>query len=552
MSNSAGSDDDDSQSNGGGGVPVQVPGASGGSGTPTVSASLFPAGLGSTRATPMFVQQIPTPKSVSISPYGNFSDLTQKSGKALWREVVMADDDQVRLDMNVTNSKAIIELFQDKAITFCWMGHMNIPTAGTGMVHAVPATTPAGNPKFNADISDYKNLVDDFSHITLEQVMAFASWFMGDEHQPRAVRRATLKMKYIDVNAPGNSGLVARFKHECRTVSTMLWHTIRNHLTATSFKALMVRKKDFLYVCEETGNYTCEGFTLLRMVFQVVKPNVIVDVKDLQTKMERITLLSADNNFHTLSTKLEELQQEINAEKGHSFCTDDKLLTELFRAAETTTNEAFALDIRLAKSAWITQKVTDKDTIIADLNLIYRNMIADGSWGKVSSSDSKIIALTTQMSDLKKQYANTKPASKGGNKKGSTKAPQEVGKNWRYTKKGETIKCPDTGATLKWCPLHGDGAYMPANHDHDKWLLDKKRKKAEYEETKAARKRVKFDDGASSSKSAKVKDEKHPSQLQLSSALRQSLVTQCSMTPSEADSLISKAYASSIDGSLKE
>ena len=76
----------------------------------------------------------------------------------------------------------------------------------------------------------------------------------------------------------------------------------------------MVRKKDFLYVCEETGTPTCEGFTLLRMVYQVVKPNVIVDVNEIQRKMEKITLLSCGNDFHVLSTKLEELQQEINAE----------------------------------------------------------------------------------------------------------------------------------------------------------------------------------------------------------------------------------------------
>jgi hypothetical protein len=52
------------------------------------------------------------------------------------------------------------------------------------------------------------------------------------------------------------------------------------------------------------------------MIFTVVKPDVIVDVKDLQNKMEKLTILTADNNFHTLSTTLEELQQQINAEKG--------------------------------------------------------------------------------------------------------------------------------------------------------------------------------------------------------------------------------------------
>jgi hypothetical protein len=66
------------------------------------------------------------------------------------------------------------------------------------------------------------------------------------------------------------------------------------------------------------------------MVYTVVKPILVVDIKDLQLKMERMILLTADNNFHTLATSLKELQQEIIAEKGVQVCKDDKLLTEFF------------------------------------------------------------------------------------------------------------------------------------------------------------------------------------------------------------------------------
>ena len=155
-------------------------------------------------------------------------------------------------------------------------------------------------------------------------------------------------------------------------------------------------------------------------------------------------------------------------------CKNDKLLTELFRATEATTNGAFAMDIRRAKSAWITGKITDKNVIINDLNGLYRNMVADRSWKKVSSAFSKIIALTTQVCDLKKQLVNS-DCPKGYGKQGKdhktpTKPGKEVGKNWRYTKVGDTLKCPDMGATLKWCPHHGTGAYMPMDHNHKEWL----------------------------------------------------------------------------------
>ena len=65
-------------------------------------------------------------------------------------------------------------------------------------------------------------------------------------------------------------------------------------------------------------------------------------------------------------------------------------------------------------------------------------------------------------------------------------------------------------------------------------------------------KRVRFEgDKAPKSVGEKRSDEKHPSKLQLSSALCQSLVAQCSMMPTKADSILSQAFASAT-GSLKE
>ena len=340
-------------------------------------------------------------------------------------------------------------------------------------------------------------------------------------------------------------------------VSCLVWHTIKNHFSATSYKSLFVCKKDFAYECEETGDIVYNGYTLLRMIFMVVKPNVVIDVKDLQLKMEKMTIISADNNFHTLSMKLEELQQEINAEKGDDFCKDDKLLTELFRAAEATTNEALALDIRTAKNAWITGKQTDKNAIINDLNILYRNMVAEGSWKKTSTADSKIIALTTQVANLNKQIKESDP--KTGGKSKDPKNPKktgkkgEEGKNWRYTKVGDMIKCPESGATLKWCPHHGTGAYMPADHNHKEWAENKHKRQGKWEQKRDA-KRVRFEgDKGDKTKpdGGKRTDEKHPSKLQLSSALRRSLVTRCSMTPTEADSILDQAFASA-NGALKE
>jgi hypothetical protein len=77
--------------------------------------------------------------------------------------------------MTVTNSKAIVDLFQDNAITYRWMHFMCIPTAGTGAIATNLKLSPSGKDLYQADLSNFKNLIEDFNHITLEQVMALAS-----------------------------------------------------------------------------------------------------------------------------------------------------------------------------------------------------------------------------------------------------------------------------------------------------------------------------------------------------------------------------------------
>eukprot|EP00957_Ditylum_brightwellii_P175306 13345873-Ditylum_brightwellii.AAC.1 len=92
---------------------------------------------------------------------------------------------------------------------------------------------------------------------------------------------------------------------------------------------------------------------------------------------------------------MEELQQEINAQKGETHLKDNTLLTKLFCAAEATTNKKFVAIVDQQKVALITGKIKDKNTIVDDLTMIYHNMVAEGSWGKTSNKDAKILALTT-------------------------------------------------------------------------------------------------------------------------------------------------------------
>eukprot|EP00957_Ditylum_brightwellii_P200407 15278294-Ditylum_brightwellii.AAC.1 len=147
---------------------------------------------------------------------------------------------------------------------------------------------------------------------------------------------------------------------------------------------------------------------------------------------------------------MEELQQEINAQKGETYLKDNTLLTKLFCAVKATTNKKFAAILNQHKMAWITGKIKDKNTIDDDLTTIYRNMVAEGSWDKTSNKDAKILALTTSyeaskncMADLEKRI---KKLSSGKNPKDKDKYNSKSKKNWQFTKVKTYVTHPKTGA----------------------------------------------------------------------------------------------------------
>ena len=187
--------------------------STGGSGGDAMtSGPVFLLEFGSAK-TPMYFKSVLTLKTTAVSPYGNFLDVSSKEQKLLWREMVKPDANVVPLKMTVTNSKAIIDLFTDKVITFRWIHFMRIPLHGEGVAGPIPNKTPSGRMTYNITLSVFKNLIEDTNHLTLDDVMAFASRFMGDLSTPCAVRpHNNMTMKFFDTNALGNNSFVACYK----------------------------------------------------------------------------------------------------------------------------------------------------------------------------------------------------------------------------------------------------------------------------------------------------------------------------------------------------
>ena len=452
-----------------------------------------------------------------------------------------------RFEVSASTSERVLDWIKPWSVTYNTSRFLMIPTAGTGTV-APDVLEENGIKKMNVDLSGHFDMIKEYSHYSTTDVMAYMAWVMGDPSS--AVRKKhddpKKHMMYpLDTTLTGNPGKVALFKVQMRQVAQVLYYALKNAMTDEAYKSFSLQERKFMYFDAETQDIIWDGFTFLSLVLDVIKPDTVVQVKTLETQFKAITLASCKGCFRTLVTTLENKAAEINEVAGEVRISNNMLLTQIFETAEKAPNEAFKMDLTIAKSSWVTGKQTDKDVIIADLTKLYVNKQDEGTWKTGSEKDAKIIALTTQVENVKRSLNALKSVHfKQGTPPGTGKS--SAGKAakadaWKFEFKGKTKEVG--GAKFEWCKDHGSGMYMPSPHDHSAW----KKRKAEKKEAWEAR-RQKRDKKGPSDQTKAASSSKTPDKLTLSKNLRASLVTRFHMSAGEADQVFNEAY----DESLKE
>ena len=88
--------------------------------------------------------------------------------------------------------------------------------------------------------------MEDYPHLTDEQVMNFSWWIYGDEIQ-KLKKSTNMVMKVIDLNAEVNQGMVNCLKIRICILSGVVHMTFKNHVTLQSYKSFLPEKKSFWY-----------------------------------------------------------------------------------------------------------------------------------------------------------------------------------------------------------------------------------------------------------------------------------------------------------------
>eukprot|EP00984_Skeletonema_dohrnii_P024462 scaffold13581_cov72-Skeletonema_dohrnii-CCMP3373.AAC.2 len=509
----------------------------------TIQAAAGTATNPSTPGTSAPASAVATPTDSSIIvPKGDWTDISSKVGRHDWQQAITRPAHLGQLSASLANGDAIINRFEAISIANSWREHLQIPTAGSGALAATSTQTPGGTTIASFEFTEHKDLIKDLNSFDEAIMSRFASFVFGDLTQglsARTDKKLTIKRLNLQDTVEANR-LAAIHKYRLRVISRLIYSTLENHMTKTTMDALLVSKAKFQFTCEETGKVHYDGFMALYLILSQVKPATVVDIETLRKKMDSMKLCQFHYNVRDMFTAFQDTRQKMIAEKGAAACDDSQFLTYLFKALATSNNTSFHTEVSAQKRAWSMGRAgyTTPQQIIDSLTLLYKNLVAEKEWGKTSdASTTKLLAMTTQVSELEKQL-KAQDAALVRLKDSSTalttlqdkdKDKVKLG-SWRTTKVGESTKHPATGEVHKWCNHHGKhGCYMPADHDHDAWVEKKKSRAGGPDKKRQDPKSVSFAD--------------HPKKLKLSQKLKSALVTGMYISEPELDDLMK-----SVDG----
>ncbi len=254
------------------------------------------------------------------------------------------------------------------------------------------------------------------------------------------------------------------------------------------------------------------------------------------------------------------LLQEIHAKTGKASYSDQRFVTNLFQALESTPTDKFLTFVDQIKSQFIMEEISLPSDIIQKLDKMHRNMVADGSWLNTKEKDTKIVLLTSAIQEVKKKYGELakkflfdtgkggSPGNKGGASSDSGKKQMKTRcPEWQVTKKGNTIE--HEGWKYVWFPKHTSkdgsisGLYMPFPHDHNEWVKAKAAKTAAYKKRKEEAK--KSEGKANSAKKARHNGK--ALKLALGEKMTTALITQHHMTQTESETLFDSVYKKTME-----
>ena len=328
--------------------------------------------------------------------------------------------------------------------------------------------------------------------------------------------------------------------------SNVVTKIVENGVTPSSFEDLMLKKDAFMFQNATTKEIELDGPTMLYIVLKKVDPETVVGLDTVEEKLQKMKLADYKNDVDAMLTEIETLHQVLkdNGAAPKESKYRKYILEALISGPNPKYNEFVSRVMDDVESGIGAMAHYSPDEIIAAARARYNNMEEKGLWDQVDPRDAQIMALVTEVQELKtahnKAFATDGPSNRsGGNDDRNAFRDRRTDDTyisglprWRTKKtKGETTVVD--GKTYWWCPhhVHPDGHWngLYVQHPPERHRFKQPRKNGDKDEK---------DKGAPAANATTADSSL---KLDLQSKLKEVLCTNLCLSDEDVDKLFEQA-----------
>jgi len=242
-----------------------------------------------------------------------------------------------------------------------------------------------------------------------------------------------------------------------RMHSKILAHQLLELLTESACQAIEQQSALFTWTSGNRHEEEFNGLTILALVIARIRPNFKVDMFMEITKAKKLSISQYDNDVQLYFDAITFLKLQID-QKDPTAYTEDAFLRDIFLQLKNESLPAeFRLEFARQETRWLMNKsVVTSQELMDDAGAYFINLKNTGAWKIEMSRNSQIIALTTQLTELKTEFAASK-ASKDTPKLDDGKPTGDKVKytfNLWHLKKIDNKAEHRDGKPWYWCEKH--------------------------------------------------------------------------------------------------
>jgi YHS domain-containing protein len=148
-----------------------------------------------------------------------------------------------------------------------------------------------------------------------------------------------------------------------------------------------------------------DGQIILALILKRLRPHYKVDMYSEIGTIKKMTIAQFDNDINLFCDSIKSVKLQIDSKDPNAY-TDEAFVRDIFvQVKNELLPHNFKSEFTSLERRWqMSKEIVTSQSLMDDASTYYTNMVASGDWKSEVNKHAQIIALTTQLTELKEEF----------------------------------------------------------------------------------------------------------------------------------------------------